>query len=476
VSTNNPGVTKLSSQTSLKEGVQKFGRFLSGMILPNIGAIIAWGLITTLFIGAGWLPNAVMAQLVGPMLKVLLPLLIGYTGGRAIGGVRGGVVGAVATFGMMMGAGGAKNLADGTPMFLGSMIVGPLGGYIIKKLDRLTAGKIPAGFEMVINNFTDGIVGMLLACAGLVAFGPVVAAATAAFGHAVGVVVKAGLLPLASIFIEPAKILFLNNAINHGVLDPLGIQQAAAAGKSIFFMLESNPGPGLGVLVAYWLFSKGMAKQSAPGAIIIHFLGGIHEIYFPYILMKPILVIAVILGGMSGVFTFGILHAGLIAPPSPGSIFAYFVMSPRGGLLPVLTGVLVSAIVSFVVASIFIKRSKEFSGQELSDAKVMTQEMKAASKGLSIKTTVKKIIVACDAGMGSSAMSASVLRNKLNKAGLKIEVTNCAIEDIPADADIVITHESLTERAKSVAPSAEHISIKNFVNCPEYDELVKRLV
>ncbi|MGE5607298.1 MAG: PTS transporter subunit EIIC, partial [Bacteroidota bacterium] len=251
--------------------------------------------------------------------------------------------------------------------------------------------------------------------------------------------------------------------------------QASEVGKSIFFMLESNPGPGLGILVAYALFSKGMAKQSAPGAIIIHFLGGIHEIYFPYILMNPILLIAVILGGMSGVFTFGLLGAGLIAPPAPGSIFAYIVMSPRGGMLPVMTGVLVSAIVSFLVASVFIKRSKEFSGQELSDAQAAIKDMKLASKGLNGKTTVKKIVVACDAGMGSSAMSASVLRNKLNKAGLKIEVTNCAIEDIPSDADIVITHESLSDRARSVAPLVEHISIKNFVNCPEYDELVKRL-
>ncbi len=467
-------MTALSSQTSFKDKVQRFGRFISGMILPNIGAIIAWGLITVLFIGVGWLPNKTLAQLVDPMLRVLLPLLIGYTGGRAIAGHRGGVVGAVATFGIIMGAGGAKNLAEGTPMFLGAMIVGPLGGYIIKKLETFTTGKIPAGFEMLVNNFADGIIGMLLACAGLVVFGPVVAAATAAFGNVVKSIVEAGLLPLASIFIEPAKILFLNNAINHGVLSPLGIQQAAAAGKSIFFMLESNPGPGLGILLAYALFSKGMAKQSAPGAIIIHFLGGIHEIYFPYVLMNPILLIPVILGGMSGVFTFGLFGAGLIAPPAPGSIFAYIVMAPRGGLLPVLFGVLVSFVVSFLIASVLIKRSKEFSGQELSEAQSAVKEMKAASKGLNVKSAVNKIVVACDAGMGSSAMSASMLRNKLTKAGLKIEVTHCAIEDIPADADIVITHESLSERAKSMAPHAEHISIKNFVNAPEYDQLVER--
>jgi PTS system mannitol-specific IIC component len=467
--------TTLSPQTSLKDGIQRFGRLLSGMVLPNIGAFIAWGLITVLFIGPGWLPNPALAQLVGPMLKALLPILIGYTGGRALGGQRGAVVGAVATFGIMMGAGGAKNLADGTPMFLGAMMVGPLGGYITKKIETATLGKIPAGFEMLFNNFSDGIVGMLMACVGLLAFGPLVAAATAVFGDVVKVIVKAGFLPLASVFIEPAKILFLNNAINHGVLSPLGIQQAAETGKSIFFMLESNPGPGLGILLAYAVFSKGMAKQSAPGAIIIHFLGGIHEIYFPYILMNPILLVAVIAGGISGVFTFGILGAGLIAPPSPGSIFIYIIMSPKGGLIPIMIGVLISAAVSFLLASLFIKMSKEFYGADLKDARTTVKEMKAASKGLAIPAAVQKIIFACDAGMGSSAMGASTLRGKLKKAGLGIEVANCAIEDIPSDADIVITHESLSERAKSSAPHAEHIAIQNFINSPEYDELVKRL-
>ncbi|MCX7710159.1 MAG: PTS mannitol transporter subunit IICBA [Clostridia bacterium] len=472
---SNLNATSSAPQAGLKEQVQKVGRFLSGMIMPNIGAFIAWGLITALFIGPGWFPNETLAQLVGPMLKALLPILIGYTGGRAIGGQRGAVVGAVATFGMMMGAGGAKNLADGTPMFLGAMMVGPLGGYIIKKLQQAMDGKIRPGFEMLVNNFTDGIVGMILACIGLVAFGPVVAAATAAFGNAVKAIVEAGLLPLASLFIEPAKILFLNNAINHGVLTPLGTQQVTEAGRSIFYMLESNPGPGLGVLLAYMIFSKGMAKQSSPGAIIIHFFGGIHEIYFPYILMNPILVLAVIAGGMSGVFTFSILGAGLIGPPAPGSIFMYFIMAPKGGLFAALAGVLVSTVVSFLVASVFIKRSKEFSGKDLEDAQNTVKEMKAASKGVNVKTSVRKIVVACDAGMGSSAMGASTLRNKLKKLGLNIEVTNCAIEDIPSDTDIVITHDSLSARAKSVAPKAEHISITNFVSSPEYDELAKRL-
>ncbi len=463
----------VTSGNKVKESIQRFGRFFSGMILPNIGAFIAWGLITALFIGPGWMPNEKLATMVGPMLKALLPILIGYTGGRMVGGQRGAVVGAVATFGIMIGSGGDKNLADGTPMLLGAMLVGPLGGYIIKKLEKALQGKIPAGFEMLVNNLTDGVIGMLLACAGLLAFGPIVVAATNAFGNFVKAIVEAGLLPLSSLAIEPAKILFLNNAINHGVLTPLGVEQVAELGKSIFFMLESNPGPGLGILLAYFVFSKGVAKQSSPAAILIHFFGGIHEIYFPFVLMNPIMLLAVIAGGMSGVLTFSMLGAGLVGPPAPGSIIMYLAMTPKGGLFPVLAGVLVSTAVSFLVGAVLIKRSKEFSGKELSDAQATVKDLKAASK--KVAASINRIVFACDAGMGSSAMGATTLRNRIKKMGLNVEVEHCAIDDIPQNAQLVITHESLSGRARSVAPQAELYTITNFMDGKQYEELLKRL-
>lgn len=454
----------LSSKGKIQEKIQRFGRFLSGMVLPNIGAFIAWGLITALFIPTGWMPNAYLEKLVDPMIKYLLPLLLGYTGGKMVGDVRGGVLGAIATMGVIVGT--------TIPMFLGAMIMGPLAGWVIKKFDNAIKGKIPAGFEMLVNNFSAGIIGAILTLIAYSGIGPVVEALNKALGAGVHAIVNAGLLPLVSIFVEPAKILFLNNAINHGVLSPLGLQEATAAGKSIFFLIETNPGPGLGILLAYWVFSKGMIKQSAPGAVIIHFLGGIHEIYFPYVLMNPVLLLSVIAGGASGILTNVILGAGLVAPPSPGSIFALMAMSPKGGLLPVLAGVVVATAVSFVVAAFFIKRaSGKIDDSELEAAKEQVKELKTVSP----KTNVKRIIFACDAGMGSSAMGATTLRNKLKKAGLNIEVVNFPVDEVPADAEIVVTHESLTDRARSRAPKAEHISIKNFMNAPEYDALVKRL-
>ena len=276
--------------------IQRFGSHLSGMIMPNIGAFIAWGLITALFIETGWTPNAKLAELVGPMITYLLPLLIGYTGGKMVYAERGGVVGAIATMGVVVGA--------DIPMFLGAMVMGPLGGFLIKKVDDLFRGKIKAGFEMLVNNFSAGVLGAIIAIIGFLYVGPIVEGLSSILSSGVQWIVDAKLLPLASIFIEPAKVLFLNNAINQGVLGPIGVEQAKEVGKSILFLLETNPGPGLGVLLAYCLFGKGTSKQTAPGAVIIHFLGGIHEIYFPYILMKPMLLLAVIGGGMGGVFTF----------------------------------------------------------------------------------------------------------------------------------------------------------------------------
>jgi PTS system mannitol-specific IIC component len=473
-------MSNLATETpkaSLKVSVQHFGRFLSGMVMPNLGAFIAWGLITALFIPTGWIPNEDLSKLVGPMIIYLLPLLIAYTGGNMVYGTRGGVIGVVGTMGVIVGT--------DIPMFLGAMLVGPSSAWIIKKFDSLIEGKIRSGFEMLVNNFSAGIIGGALAIISYKAIGPVVSGFSNILSDAVGWLVNNNLIPLANILIEPGKVLFLNNAINHGVLGPIALKDAAETGRSILFMLESNPGPGLGILLAYWVFGRGLVKNSAPGAIIIHFLGGIHEIYFPYILMKPRLVLAAIAGGITGTFTFSILNTGLVAAPSPGSIFAYMVMTPKGEFLPVIAGIVTATIASFLVSALLLKTGKDVEG-DLESAIEKKNEMKRTAKGINSASTpathvtkdkesVKKIVFACDAGMGSSAMGASMLRKKVVQQGLGITVTNTAINEIPDDADIVFTHQSLTERARMKLPSAEHISIDDFLQSPEYDKLINRL-
>ena len=452
-----------NSKTSARDSMQRFGKFLSGMVMPNIGAFIAWGLITAFFIPTGWTPNESLGSLVDPMIKYLLPLLIGYTGGKMVGGARGGVIGAVATMGVIVGA--------DIPMFIGAMIMGPLAGFVIKKFDKAIDGKIPSGFEMLVNNFSIGILGMILAILGFFAIGPVVVVLTGILKTGVEALVARKLLPLVSLFIEPGKILFLNNAINHGVLGPIGLEQVQESGKSIMFLLEANPGPGLGIILAYWMYSKGSVKQSAPGAAIIHFLGGIHEIYFPYVLMNPLLLLAVIAGGASGILVFSMLGAGLVATPSPGSIFALMAMAPKGGLLPVLAGVAAATVVSFLVAAPFIKiASKNAKEEDLEEAKGKVNEMKNINKSI-----VKKIVFACDAGMGSSAMGASKFRNKIKELNLGIEVIHASVDDIPKDTDIVVTHKTLIDRAKKSCPNAELIGIQNFLTDDNIQGLYNRL-
>ncbi|TNB68305.1 PTS mannitol transporter subunit IICBA [Arthrobacter sp. BB-1] len=486
--------TVAKPRTSARVHVQKFGTFLSGMIMPNIGAFIAWGLITALFIEKGWLPVPQLGGfgetggkpntgLVGPMITYLLPLLIAYTGGRMVYDVRGGVVGAIGTMGVIVGA--------GIPMFIGAMIMGPLGGWTMKKIDSIWDGKIRPGFEMLVNNFSAGIWGALLAMLGFYGIAPVVTAFSEGAGRVVQFLVDNGLLPLTSIFIEPAKVLFLNNAINHGVLTPLGVQQSLEQGKSILFLLEANPGPGLGILLAYMFFGRGAAKASAPGAAIIHFLGGIHEIYFPYVLMRPLLILAAIAGGMTGIATLAITGSGLVAPAAPGSIFAVLAQTSRDSYLGVILAVLLATAASFVVASIIMKTTKHSDEVDLNDATSKMEQMKGKKSSVASTLTgagaaagtggvavlagpVRNIVFACDAGMGSSAMGASVLRNKIKAAGFPdVKVTNAAIANLRDDYDVVITHQDLTERAKPATSSAVHYSVDNFMSSPRYDEIVE---
>ena len=454
----------------MKEKVQIFGRFLSGMVMPNIGAFIAWGLITALFIETGWCPNEKFAQIVSPMSSMLLPLLIAYTGGEAVAGKRGGVIAAIASMGVIVGS--------DIPMFIGAMIVGPLSAWIIKKFDKLVENHIKPGFEMLVNNFSLGIIGAILALIAMVAIAPLVSALNAVMNAGVGFFVDHNLLPLASVFIEPAKVLFLNNAINHGILSPMGIQQVKEVGKSIFFLLESNPGPGLGVLLAYCIAGKGDAKSSAPGAVIIHFFGGIHEIYFPYILMNPLLILATIAGGASGVFIFNLFDVGLTSAASPGSILALLMMAERHSYLGLIIGVAVSAVVSFIIAVPLLK----FMGKDasLTESQEKKDAMKRQAKGIKEETRVQskvhKIAFACDAGMGSSAMGASVLKKKIAEAGIEgIEVIHTPVSSIPPDVQIVVTHQELGERAARSNPNAELVLITNFLAAPEYKELVEKL-
>lgn len=469
----------------MREQFQKFGGFLAGMVIPNVAAFICWGFITACFIPTGWIPNEELAKLVGPMIQYLLPLLIGFSGGRLVYSIRGGVMGAMATMGVIVGS--------EIPMFLGAMMIGPFAAWIIKKWDNMIENKIPTGFEMLVNNFSAGILGMILIMLAYSIIGPVVASIATFLGVAAKAIAEAKLLPLLALLIEPGKVLFLNNAINHGVFSPIGVAEVKEFGKSIFFLLETNPGPGLGLLLAYWVFGKGMGKQSAPGAIIIHFLGGIHEIYFPYVLMNPLCIIGLIAGGLCANMTFLLFNAGLVATPSPGSIFAELAMTPKGGFLGVTAGIAVGTAVSFLVSSPFVRAYSgsvdDKSGEDFAKAQQLVKTMKPAkvqeqvihaarNEALAANEAkpVKKIVFACEAGMGSSVMAVAVLKKKLAQAGKTgIEVVHSPVNQIPQDADIVLTAMGLVERARKIAaPAAIVYGVQDFINTPVYDEVISQ--
>jgi PTS system mannitol-specific IIC component len=467
---------------------QRFGTFLSNMVMPNIGAIIAWGLITAFFIPVGWTPNEKIATIVGPGIYYLIPLLIAYTGGYNIYKIRGGVVGATATLGIIMATSSPlfdKAYADtgGSPMFLGAMIMGPLGGYVIMQLDGLWEGKIKPGFEMLVNNFSAGISAAVLSIGSMFLLGPVLRGVMTGLGNGVEWLVNHHMLPLTAVIIEPAKVLFLNNAINHGVLTPLGLDQAKQAGHSALFLLEANPGPGAGLLLAYMVFGRGVAKATAPGAFIIQFFGGIHEVYFPYVLAKPRLVLALIAGGATGTLMNVIFDSGLVAPAAPGSIFAVYSSVAKGSVVGVTLCWSSALVVTFLLAGLLLRLDSSDDEVDLAAATADMEQLKGKKSsvagvltGAGTRTSgaIHSIVFACDAGMGSSAMGASVLRKKIQAAGHQdVTVVNKAISSLTDSYDLIVTHQDLAARAQPMAPSAVLVTVDNFMASPAYDDIVE---
>lgn len=468
-----------TQHSSLRAKIQTFGGFLTNMVLPNIGAFIAWGLVTAMFIKSGWFPNKNLNELVNPTIKYLLPLLLAYTGGRMVGGHRGGVLGAIGTMGLIVGS--------QVTQFLGAMIIGPLGGWIMKQIDHFFENRIRAGFEMIVNSFSIGIIGFIYLIINYQFIGPIIEVANNLVKAGVEGLVHTGMLPLVALINEPAKVLFLNNVIDQGIYYPLGMQQTLKLGHSLYFMLASNPGPGLGLLLAFSLFGHQAAKRTAPGAMIIHFFGGIHEMYFPYVLMKPITIIAMIFGAMSGIITGQILGGGLVAGPSPGSILAYIALTPKGHFLANTADVLVATTVTFLIAALLLKRDKtpvdddqlEKSQQQLEQMKNSPQSTTTTSESATTTpvsvTQIEqfhKVSFACDAGMGSSAMGATSFRKRLAKLGVSnVSVKYYRIEDVPADSDVVVVHQDLAERTRRAHPQLPIISLNNYLQDPQLEQL-----
>ena len=397
----------------------------------------------------------------------MIPVLIAAQGGYLTGGDRGRITGVIAVIGCIADA-------PGTTMLMGAMVIGPFSGWVIKRFDEFMDGRTPAGFEMLIDNFSVGLIGMALAMIGYLIIGPVMNAILAVLMAGVQVLIDYGLMPLLAIFIEPAKVLFLNNAINHGIFTPIGIAQAQETGRSIMYMPEANPGPGLGVLLAYCLFCKdAKTRQSAPGAVIIHFFGGLHEIYFPYVLMNPKVIIAPICGNAAAIAWFGFTGCGLTSAASPGSIFAFLAMTPSECMIQVIIGVCIAAAVSFVIASPIVRAADV---ADIDSASEKMREMKGTSEAVVVSGTENGLVVfACDAGMGSSAMGATRFRNRIKAERPDLTVKLSGVDNVTGEAKIVVCQRVLSERARKSAPQAQIVEIDNFLDDPALDALYESL-
>ena len=256
-------------------------------------------------------------------------------------------------------------------------------------------------------------------------------------------------------------------------MTPLGIQQVAQSGQSMLFLVDPNPGPGLGILLACWVFGKGMTKQSAPGAAVIQLLGGIHEIYFPYVLARPILLLAVMTGNICALSFYTLMNFGLVAPASPGSLISIILMSPRGRMLIGILGVLIGTAVSFLLAAPMIKSRPNFQGEDEQSPSGPAKPEGDHLPETGISSSIRKIVFACDAGMGSSALGATRFKAKLLKNNLNgIVCTNSAVDSIPEDADLVVCQGTLAERVRG----HEVVTINNFISDPALDALVTRLL
>lgn len=459
--------------------IQKFGATLSAMVMPNIGIFIGWGVLTALFIDTGWCPNAYWNKLVSPILTYLLPILIGYTAGYNVHGRRGGVIGAFATVGSVVGS--------SVTMLIGGMIMGPLAAWILKKFDNAVKGKVKPGLEMLVDNFSLGLIGVALCMLSYACVAPVMTTIQNVLGAGVQALTNRGLLPLLALFVQPAQILFLNNAINHGILVPLGLQQAATAGKSVLFLVEANGAIWVGLALAFALFGNRESRKSAPGAVVIMFFGGIAEVCFPYCLMMPLTILGPIIGNMFSLFILTTFGGGAVGPPSPGSVFAFYMMTPKSAMLTNTIAYFGSLAISFAVTGFILKVFGEKESVEpavtpainVKSKGIPEVQVSAAANGSAASRYIpqlRKVVFACDAGMGSSAMGCSILGTRLQSANLNPDISHVAVAEIPTDADVVVTNVNLAERAKMLTKGKiPIITLTNFMDQKEYDRIVEEI-
>lgn len=434
-----------SSRVFTKQ-LRKAGHHLNEMIMPNLSLFIAWGILSLVMKGVSGDLHATLEKVCHWMIQLLLPILISYSGGKSVGGQKGAVAGAIASLGLI-----ARSDA---PQIVGAMIIGPLAGILYEQFVSRFHAKFRAGYEMLVSNLLVGLIGSVICIIGIVFIEPALNSFHLLLVSVVSWLVKMNLLPLVSLILEPLKVLFFNNAINHGVLTPLGIEFSQAVGHSYLFLMEANPGPGLGILLAILCFAKKQEKVNTSGALMIHAIGGIHEIYFPFVLLRPSLFLAVMVGGASGTLIFQWLDAGLATPVSPGSLLVIFANTPYPQLAGVSIGIALSTFVSFICATLLLKLPKKEKGDNTVKERGEILEL----------STIHSVVFACDSGMGSSAMGAALLKKKLAAEKIDLAVGYSSVYELNNQVNqLVIVQHELADLAREKVPQSQIFVLDHFL-------------
>ena len=474
----------------MRNAIHKFGKFYSNIMINMIGIFIFVGILSVIFGDYGWAPNENIYAISQFVYSYVIPALIAYAAGNHMGQIyekrpdvpktginhAGGAIAVMAAAGVM--------IADKNCAILGAMILGPVCGLLWKHVLEPLTRKAVQGMEMLTRNLVAAIVGAAFSIAAYYVLTPVLSAVTHVIMMGVDWLIAHKLICLTSILIEPAKVFFLNNSIHHGILLPLAMQQAEQNGSSMLFLLETNPGPGLGVLLALWLSNRKKRKEYA-AYMFVECIGGIHEIYFPEVLANLWLLLALIPGGMAGILCMSVFHVASAGLVSPGSILTLLFMSGHH-VLATLFAVAISTAVSCAIAFFILKRQGKWcteaaiSAQEEKKEEVQEKKEEAVQEKRQVleKELMQgiKIGFICDAGVGSSAMGAALFRRKLKEEGMDgITAEAYAVDQIPEDLTIGVCQRAFLEILQKESNLSNIVTMESLLNQTEHLALIEKL-
>lgn len=451
--------------------IHNVGRFYTKIIMKHIGIFIFVGMLFVVFHDHGWLPNGDIYAISQLVYIVILPALIAYEGGRLISGENGGILAVLVMSGMLV--------SESSAGILGAMIAGPFAGFLWKYEQKFLEEKAGSSMQMLAKNLALGITGAVLAVFVYYLVTPVFYLVTEAFCRGVDLLVSCRMIALAGAIIEPAKVFFLNNIVNHAVLVPLGMEQVQEVGHSVLFLLETNPGPGLGLLLALGYMQK-EKRTEYTAAVIAQTIGGIHEVYFPFVLSDLRLLLPLVLGGIAGDFCFVMLGAGVQGAVSPGSILIILLMSGKNGVLPVLAGISVSALVTFA-GCLCVKgmgrkkeKEKELSGvaEESERGQLCMTVDSDNSRKKEYREKVTSVAVVCEGGVGSSAMGAALFRRVLARERIEgVRVEAYAADLVPETVQMIVCQKDYSEMLPGILKEKEVCTVENLMKTEEYERL-----